>query len=344
LRPVLDATYSAGPELSGVGVYSRQLITHLADAHPYQIFTLAYRPHRLRAALFERIPRNCRRRLLTELGPLARCDIFHGLNQRLPRRSCRRSVVTFHDLFVMTGEYSTPEFRQRFSEQAAHAASRADLIIAVSEFTADQVHALLAVERARIRVIHHGVTPRPPASESRRERVILHTGAIQARKNIARLIEAFERTPSDWRLVLAGSTSGYGAGEILARIDTSPRRHDITVTGYIAQPELEALYARAAIFAFPSLDEGFGMPVLDAMSRGVPVLTSNRSALPEVAGGAAFLVDPFDTDALTAALLNLCGDADLRDDLTRRGLMRASTSSWKEAAWKTWRVYEELAG
>ena len=124
-----------------------------------------------------------------------------------------------------------------------------------------------------------------------RENVILNVGAIQKRKNIARLVAAFETVAPEWRLVLAGS-DGYGAEEIRARIAASPARERIAVLGYVTPEELAGWYARASVFAFPSLDEGFGMPVLEAMAAGVPVVTSNRSALPEVAGDAALLVDP----------------------------------------------------
>jgi glycosyltransferase involved in cell wall biosynthesis len=104
------------------------------------------------------------------------------------------------------------------------------------------------------------------------------------------------------------------------------------------------LYRRASIFAFPSLDEGFGMPVLDAMANGVPVITSTRSALPEVAGDAALLVNPEETDEIAAALLRLAADPEIRDDLARRGLERALQFSWESTLQKTWDVYEELIG
>ena len=115
-------------------------------------------------------------------------------------------------------------------------------------------------------------------------------GAIQKRKNIARLVEAFEAVDSGWKLVLAGS-QGYGAAEILTRIAASPARERIVVAGYVSPQALAGWYSRAALFAFPSLDEGFGMPVLEAMAAGIPVVTANRSALPEVAGDAAMLID-----------------------------------------------------
>jgi glycosyltransferase involved in cell wall biosynthesis len=252
-------------------------------------------------------------------------------------------VTTFHDLFVMTGEYSTPEFRQRFTAQAKDAAQRADIIIAVSEFTRGQVIALLGADPARVKVVRHGIRALAfPRVE--RERVVLAVGAIQKRKNTARLVEAFETLGPDWRLVLAGSGSGYAAAEILARIGRSPARGRILLPGYVTPSELAAWYARAAIFAFPSLDEGFGMPVLEAMAAGTPVLTANRSAMPEVAGNAAVLVDPEDSEALAAALARMAGDPALREELGCLGRARTLEFTWERAVRETWAVYRELTG
>jgi glycosyltransferase involved in cell wall biosynthesis len=328
----LDATYSVGRNLSGVGVYSREIAKALARAHPEARLLLCYRPHR-----FLRAPTP--RRLLW--GGFERsADLFHGLNQRLDRRY-RRAISTFHDLFVLTGDYSTVDFRERFAAQARQAAERSDLVITVSEFTAGQVHELLEVERSRIRVVPHGVHVPPRSGEIEREPIILFVGAIQKRKNVRRLVEAFERTPRDWKLVLAGSL-GYGSEAELQAVERSVRRADITTTGYIPDSELERFYARASILAFPSLDEGFGIPVLEAMARGLPVLTSNTSALPEVAGDAALLVDPMETESISTALNRLIEDETLRRELSRKGLERSKLFTWERAATETWTAYTEL--
>jgi glycosyltransferase involved in cell wall biosynthesis len=340
LKIALDATYSLDKNLSGVGVYSRELLVGLAAAHPEAAFRWCYRPHRFRRSWSAALPKNCRRGLLQEPFMPRGADLFHGLNQRLPRAHFRHTVVTFHDLFVLTGEYSTPEFRRRFAAQARQAAAEAEAIITVSQFTARQVEELLGVEPARIHVVHHGITARP-ASALAREKVILHVGAIQRRKNLLRLVEAFEKVDSGWRLVLAGS-GGFGADEILRRVESSPARARIELPGYISSGDLGAWYARAMIFAFPSLDEGFGMPVLEAMAAGVPVLTSNRSALPEVTGDAALLIDPQDTEALTVALRDLTQREELRTSLAKRGLERAQVFSWTAAVQSTWNVYRDL--
>ncbi len=338
----LDASYSLDPQPTGVGVYSRQLLQGLAAAHPEQSFGWCYRPHRFLAAPAP--PANCRLRLLLEAGPLTwpAPRLFHGLNQRLPQRKRCPSIATFHDLFVLSAEYSTADFRQRFASQARSAARQADLIIAVSQFTASQVEHHLGVSPSRIRVIPHGVEKVDPSflAESRRP-IILHLGAIQKRKNLGRLVEAFAQVPPPWELHLAGSM-GYGAEEVLAAIERSPHRERIRLPGYLSPEQLEAAYAEAAIFAFPSLDEGFGIPVLEAMAHGLPVVTSNRSALPEAAGGAAWLIDPEDTEAWGAALRELTADLALRDQWRARGYARVADCSWARAVDTTWKVYEEL--
>jgi len=333
----LDATYSLGRNPSGVGVYSRQMLSGLAAAHPEEEFLWCYRSHRFLRSYREKLPGNSVRRLLVGAPP---GDLFHALNQRVDARG-RRTVSTFHDLFVITGEYSSAEFRARFTEQARRAAELSDLIIAVSRFTAGQVEDLLKVPAGRVRVIPHGVRV-PESSGATRENLVLCVGAIQKRKNIARLVKAFERLPPGWRLAFAGAADGYGAAEELRAVEESPRRAEIDVLGYVSDRALRDLYDRARIFAFPSLDEGFGMPVLDAMAHGVPVLTSNCSALPEVAGDAALLVDPYRIEAIGEVLVRLAQDDALREDLTRLGLERARQFSWGSAIERTWAVYDEV--
>jgi len=342
LKIALDATYSVGRHLSGVGVYSREMLQGLAAAHPEGEYVHCYRAHRLMRGL-EWSGR--RTRVLGAGGPWCGYDVFHGLNQRLPESRLKRAVCTFHDLFVLTAEYSTAEFRARFAAQARAAAERSDLIIAVSEFTAGQVAGLLGVERGRLRVVPHGVRFRGGAeAESEREQVILHVGAIQERKNLVRLIGAFEKAaPPGWRLVLAGS-DGYGAEAVHARIAASPRRGEIEVTGWIPDDELDGWYRRAAVLAFVSLDEGFGIPALEAMGRGLAVVASRGTALEEVCGEAALLADPRDEDEMAGMLGRLTGDGALRAEYAKRGRVRARLYPWERAVEQTWGVYEELMG
>lgn len=316
-----------------MGIYSRELLRGLASAHGDQQFRWLYRPHWFRDAMRQKIPKNVSRGVLWDnFG--RRTGIFHGLNQRLPKKRYSLQVATFHDLFVLTGDYSTPEFRQRFAQQARDAAAHADLIIAVSHFTAGQVHALLNVEKSKIRVVHHGVVERPVTPRTR-EKLVLSVGAIQTRKNTARLIEAFRSLPLGWRLVLAGS-AGYGSQQIIEAARKEPL---IEITGYQTESQLADLYSRASIFAFPSLDEGFGMPVLEAMAAGVPVVTSNRSAMPEIAGDAAIQVDPTNTDEIAAALSLLAKNP---SNFAAKGRARATQFTWARAVKQTWNVYGEF--
>lgn len=331
----LDATYSFGPALSGVGVYSREILHGLAAAHPAESWDWFYRPNRYWRGRGLPRPANVTPRLLADSWGNRSAALFHGLNQRLPKRRFRRQVATFHDLFVLSGEYSAPEFRARFARQAKEAAASADLIVAVSAFTASQVERYLNVPASRIRVIHHGVIPRRIPNLPR-EKVVLCVGAIQKRKNQAMLIRAFRAIPEDWMLVLAGSR-GYEAD---TAVDSASSR--VRITGYLSDSELAEWYARASIFAFPSLDEGFGMPVLEAMAAGVPVIASNRSGLPEVCGDAAELVDPASEEQLAGALRRLASDESRRNQLIARGLERSKLFSWEDAVAKTYAVYREL--
>lgn len=338
----LDATYSLGGQLSGIGVYSRELLHGLAQAHPCARFEWLYRPHRFLEGWLAPKPANAAARPLLERIRTGRARLFHGINQRLPAVRYPLRVVTFHDLFVFTAEYSTPEFRARFQRLAREAAGRADLVLCVSRFTAAQVEEILHVPAARIRVAPHGVHLPASGEPAQREPLVLHVGAVQARKNLLRLVAAFERAaPPPWRLVLAGG-NGYGAEQVHERIRRSPAAERIAATGWLPDEEIERLYRRASVFAFPSLDEGFGIPVLEAMAHGVPVLSSLRGALPEVCGDAALLVDPVREDGIAQALESLIRDDALRQQLRDAGLRRAAQFPWQRTVEETWKAYAEL--
>ncbi len=341
MRIALDASYSVDRHPSGIAVYSSEMLAGLAAEYPAHTFLHCYRPKQFRKASTPALA-NVRRRFLLPPLPTFSADIFHALNQRVDKRPARKVVSTFHDLFVMTGEYSSPEFRARFSEQAKRAAENSDLIIAVSEFTANQVSSLLGVPRARIRVVQHGVRMPSGVEASVREKLILCVGALQIRKNVIRLVEAFETLPGDWRLILAGAPNGFGADQILRRIESSRCRDRIQVAGYVTRAELARLYSRGSIFAFPSLDEGFGIPVLEAMSYGLPVVTSNSSALVEVAGSAACLIDPHNTGEMETAMKSLVENPELRCQFGQLGRRRAALFSWERAVRETYTVYNEL--
>jgi glycosyltransferase involved in cell wall biosynthesis len=165
---------------------------------------------------------------------------------------------------------------------------------------------------------------------------------VQTRKNLIRLIEAFETAaPAPWRLMLAGA-DGYGANLVKKRAAASAARDRIDFMGWIDDTRLTELYGRSSLFVFPSLDEGFGIPVLEAMAWGLPVVASNRSSLPEVCGDAALLADPEDSEALAAAMRQLIENQALAAELAARGQQRARRRPWRVAAEETLRVYDEL--
>jgi glycosyltransferase involved in cell wall biosynthesis len=191
--------------------------------------------------------------------------------------------------------------------------------------------------------VPHGVHQLSLQLPCRREDIILFVGTLQLRKNIIRLLEAFESAYcSGWKLILAGAPGGYGGSEIAERINNSRYRDKIEVTGYVPPEELEKLYSRASIFAFPSLDEGFGIPVLEAMAHGVPVLTSNRPALAEIAANAAILVDPLDTKAIAEQLKQLMQNPELREQLGEKGTAQAHQFTWARTVHDTYAIYKEL--
>ena len=345
MRIALDATYSLGDGLSGVGVYSRELLHGLAAGDYAEGWDWFYRSQRYLRARLQRTPPNVKVLRLSGTGGDRSAPLFHGLNQRLPELRFRRQIATFHDLFVLSGDYSTPEFRERFADQARTAAAAADLIIAVSAFTASQVEHYLNVPPARIRVIHHGVVPRR-LPDLPREKVILCVGAIQRRKNQAALVRAFRAAPPDWTLVLAGS-QGYDAESTLREISDSPAWRRIHVTGYLSESELADWYARASIFAFPSLDEGFGMPALEAMAAGIPVIAGNRSALPEICRDKsgrdlAILVDPENNNDLPGAIELLTGNEHIRARMIPPARAHAAEFRWSRAVARTMDIYREL--
>jgi glycosyltransferase involved in cell wall biosynthesis len=206
----------------------------------------------------------------------------------------------------------------------------------------------------KIVVVHHGVAGRfrpheddrrslvdgvqPDASQqpaTPREPYFLYVGTIQPRKNLVRLLEAFAQlSPEAPRLVIAGKR-GWLSAPIERRAAELGLAERVVFAGYVPDAELPGLLRGALAFVFPSLYEGFGMPVLEAMAAGVPVLTSSTSALPEVAGDAALLVDPCDTAAIAGGMARLAGDASLRADLRARGLARAAEFTWERCARET---------
>jgi glycosyltransferase involved in cell wall biosynthesis len=174
---------------------------------------------------------------------------------------------------------------------------------------------------------------------------ILYVGSIEPRKNLLRLLQAYARLRKDlpgWKLVLVGARNAWKStpiSEEMRKLNLAPW---VQLTGYIPEEDLPALYNGAGLFAFPSLYEGFGLPVLEAMACGTPVITSNVSSLPEVAGDAALLVDPYNVEEIAAAMVNVLSDQELSEDLHRRGLERSKEFSWERTAQQTLEVYKKV--
>jgi glycosyltransferase involved in cell wall biosynthesis len=281
------------------------------------------------------------------------------------------TVVTVHDLgYLRYPEAHTRAQRLYLRLSTIWSARTADRVIAISGATRDDLVRLAGVPREKIAVVHHGVAPRfRPAEGPRPERIralvgdgpyFLYVGTIQPRKNLIRLIEAFARelqivdcrlqsTSSDLQsaicnpqLVISGKR-GWLTEAIERRAAELGIGERVRFTGYVPDDDLPALLAGALAFVFPSLYEGFGMPVLEAMASGVPVLAANTTALPEVAGDAALLVNPEDTAAIAAGLARLASEPELRAELRARGLARAAGFTWDACAVATLAVLRDAA-
>lgn len=259
------------------------------------------------------------------------------------------SVVTVHDLgYLAEPGCHEPMHRKQLEWTTRWNCSAATAIIAVSEATRHDLIDQLRVSPDTIRVIHHGVSPEfspaPPAIIHRirteyrlPERFILAVGSLHPRKNLPRLIQAFERIAPempDLALVLSGA-SGWRAEEILERAHRSPFSRRIFHLGYVPDADLPALYSAAAATAFVSLYEGFGLPAVESMACGTPVVAANRSALPEICNDAAFLVDPLDPESIAVALRDVLENSELRQRMIERGIARAASFTWQSSALQT---------
>jgi glycosyltransferase involved in cell wall biosynthesis len=286
----------------------------------------------------------------------ARPDLCHFTNFLGPYFTRAPYVVTFHD---MTLELlpSCHTWRKRLltrtlSPEIAKGARR---IITPSESARRDVARWFGISVDRIRAIPHAADPqfrprRDPESieriESRygvRRPYLLYVGTLEPRKNLLRAATAFSKIAPlfpEHRFHLAGEL-GWQSKELLAGVASLPCHERISRLGYVAEEDLAALYSNAELFVYPSLYEGFGFPVVEAMACGLPVLTSNNSSLAEIADGAALLVDPYDVDAMAEAIERGLSDEEERDRLRHKGMERASTFSWERSTSETLSVYEE---
>jgi glycosyltransferase involved in cell wall biosynthesis len=237
-------------------------------------------------------------------------------------------------------------------------ALRASRVITISAHSAKDIVELYGVPRERIVIVSPAVGPEfypvvDPAVRAsikarygiRREAFVLSGGGTEPRKNIVGLIEAFGRATrlrEKLNLVVVGGME-LGAEAIREVVRRTRLEEAVIFPGHVPLEDLRMLYSSCALFAFPSLYEGFGMPVLEAMACGAPVVSSNASSLPEAAGDAALLVDPRNPEAWPQAMTRVYEDANLREDLRRRGALRIKAFSWEQSAREQLRVYQELA-
>jgi glycosyltransferase involved in cell wall biosynthesis len=272
----------------------------------------------------------------TLAGP---ADVVHAPHPLLIPARRAAQVITIHDLFFLQAPNRTrAEIRRDYAKLARDHAHRADAITVVSEYTARLVADELGVARERIHVCPLGAPrwltlgrePNLP-----RDAYVLFLGTLESRKNVGCLLDAYERLLGRGfrvpRLVLAGRATP-DAGPWLARIRRAPLSGYVEHRGYVPASAREALYAGARLLVIPSLDEGFGLPALEAMSAGVPVIASNRGSLPEVVGDAGVLVDAADADALAAAIARAIEDDAHAREHAARGLVRATQFSWARTA------------
>jgi glycosyltransferase involved in cell wall biosynthesis len=300
---------------------------------------------------------------IVRAGTREHVDLLHCPYWSNPLWAPWPTVVTVHDViqFVLP-EYAWRKISRAYFGIVSRGARRADAIITVSECSKRDIVKLLGLPPERIHVIGNAVdaTLHPVrdawllASVRERygigSRFVLYFGGFDMRKNVPRLIEAYAGLPAglrkEYQLVIAGRYQHLGhplypdPRVTVQRLGLDGR---VVFTGQIREQDKAPLYSAATVFAFPSLYEGFGIPVLEAMACGTPVVTSNSSALPEVAGDAGLLVDPYDTDAIGNGIRKLLEEQALRDELARRGLERARLFTWQQVAEQTLNVYRYVA-
>ena len=272
-------------------------------------------------------------------------DVFHATNllRRAPRRA--KLTATIHDLTCwLMPEVHTPGNVKADLEFADRILRCADGVIAVSENTRQDAIRLLSIAPDRIRTIHSGISESyfdaVPAERARR--YVLYVGTIEPRKNLDTLLDAWallkQSLRDEFDLVIAGP-SGWSSDQTLARIE-----REATYLGYVPEERLPGLTAGATVFVYPSLYEGFGFPVAQAMAAGVPVLTSNNSCLPEITGDAAILIDPRSAAAIASSLTRMLESESLLADLAARGRMRADLFRWEKCATQSLHFFRGVCG
>jgi len=344
----------------GVASYSRQLANALArhaPEHDLVIFDLDRGIHR--REVFEKtlgpLPSNVQTAQGSELE-LARLDLFHAPGFVLPPPGAPHHVVTVHDLTVLSHpEYHTLENRVRTMVAVAGALTRGATIISDSRATRAEAVRLLSMSGESLEVLPPMLDPRfNPAGNDELDEAALHklgvdapfclaVGSLEPRKNLGRLLDAWELLPAgvrDEHLLVVVASAGWLQRELRSRLSDIERDGSVRLLTRIGGLDLAALYRRARVVVFPSLAEGFGLPVAEAMACGAPVVTSNVSSMPEVAGGAAVLVDPEDADAIADGVARVLERTELRRDLRERGPEQALQFSAEAVVPRLLEIYQ----
>ena len=275
-------------------------------------------------------------------GPL---DVAHSMHPLLMPSTAAAQVVTIYDLFFLGDATGTAtEIERDYPALVGDHARRADAVIVISEYTASEVRTRLGVQPERIALCPPGAPPWPQRSQLPAGGPILYIGSPERRKNVPGLLRAYGRLRDRWpeapRLLLAGRPPDRGS-EIQALIRRPPCYPHARHLGYVTDDQRQQLYREASLLVVPSLDEGFGMPALEAMTVGVPVVAASRGALPEVVGDGGLLVDPTDEEALADAMLRMLTDATLAQGSVARGFDRARAYSWQASAARLLGAYSE---
>lgn len=364
----IDA-HSVGAQLAGNETYAVNLIEALAEIDRSNQYTL-YVTKQSAADRFKNRWANFEVQRTLPHTPLVRIplilsaklrqnpvDVLHVQYTAPPLAPCA-VVATIHDLsFEHLPETFNRRSRTQLRLTVRRTARNAAQILTLSEFSRrdvietygidpDRVAVTPAAAPAHFRPVTNATNPRRIRATYGIERdYILALGSIQPRKNLVRLIKAYS---SLWKerqnlampqLVIAGKR-GWLESETMRAAELSAAAHDIRFIGYVVEADLPELFSGAMCFAYPSYFEGFGLPVLEAMQCGTPVIAGNRTSLPEVAGDAALLIDPFDETVIADALRNLIENPDRRDDLRVKGIERAKRFSWQQTARLTLQAYE----
>lgn len=371
IRIAIDA-HTVGAKLGGNESYAVNLIEALAQIDSTNNYTIYVTTNEARDRFSNRWP-NFKVRSTLPHTPLIRIpltlsaelrkhpvDLLHVQFTAPPFCPCP-FVVSIHDLSF---EHVPQTFKRRSRTQlrltVRHSARRAARILSLSEHTRSDIIATYGIEPDRIDAIPLAAPDHFCTVNDKRElqRVrhnygiegdyILSVGSIQPRKNLARLIKAYAQLRGDYsadklpKLVLVGKCA-WLYDETLRALDQAGVKDSVILTGYVPESDLPALYSSALCFVYPSYFEGFGLPPLEAMKCGAPVIVGNRTSLPEVVGDAGLTVDPFDVDAIAGAIRRLLNDSTLRAELSQKGAERASTFTWQETARQTLQIYQDVA-